>query len=79
MPSKRSIELTALSLDQLKVETTEQRSSLTKMKFEHAVKGLQNPKEIGNAKKEIARLNTEERSREISSMTPEQIAKRSML
>jgi large subunit ribosomal protein L29 len=79
MPSKRSIELQSLSLEQLDKEVSELRDNLSKMKFEHAVRGLQNPKEIKNAKKEIARLLTEVRSREISAMTKEQIAKRSRI
>lgn len=79
MPSKRSIELKGLSADQLLAEGSELASNLSKMKFDHAVRGLQNPNEIGSAKKEIARLKTEERSREIAAMSPEQLAKRSRI
>lgn len=79
MPSKRSIEVQGLTLEQLTKETKDLELSLSKMKFEHAVRGLQNPLEIGIAKKEIARLHTEVREREIKALTPEQLAKRSRI
>lgn len=79
MPSKRSIELKGLSVEQLSKEAQEMETSLSKMKFEHAVRGLQNPQEIKNAKKEVARILTEIRDREIQALTPEQAAKRAKL
>jgi large subunit ribosomal protein L29 len=47
------------------------------MKFDHGSKGLQNPIELKSLKRDIARLKTELRAREISAMTPEQLAGRS--
>jgi large subunit ribosomal protein L29 len=58
---------------------TELESNVSKLKFEHAVRGLGNPMEIKVAKKNVARLKTEARAREISEMTSEQLASRSRI
>jgi len=46
-----------------KIETT--KSDLTKMKINHAVSPLDNPNKIGEIKKNVARLKTELRSRQL--------------
>jgi large subunit ribosomal protein L29 len=54
-------------------------SDLLKMKFDHAVKGLSNPLEIRFLRREIARIHTELRSREVNGMTSEQLESRTKL
>jgi large subunit ribosomal protein L29 len=49
------------------------------MKFDHASKGLENPLELKTLRRDIARLSTEIRSREISAMTKEELAGRSKI
>lgn len=49
------------------------------MKFDHAVKGLANPLEIRELRRNIARANTEVRKREMAVYTPEQLEMRSKL
>jgi len=49
------------------------------MKFDHAVKGLGNPLELRELRREIARILTEGRSRELAAMTPDQLELRSKL
>jgi len=46
-----------------KIESTQ--SDLTKMKINHAVSPLDNPNKIGEIKKDVARLKTELRSRQL--------------
>jgi ribosomal protein L29 len=68
-----------MTLEALKADVVQAKEELARIKFDHASKGVGNPKLIGQTKKEIARLLTEERAREISAMTSEQLAKRSKI
>lgn len=49
------------------------------MKFDHAVKGLGNPMELRELRRNIARVHTEARKRELAAMTPEQLESRSKI
>ncbi len=77
--ASKGIDVKNMTVDQLSTETVSFESTVSKLKFDHAVRGLQNPKEISIAKKEVARLKTELRSRELSDASPEVIAKRSKI
>lgn len=79
MANKKSTDLKGLTIDQLHTEVASVESTVSKLKFDHAVRGLQNPREIGVNKKEVARIKTELRSRELASAAPEVIAKRSKI
>jgi large subunit ribosomal protein L29 len=79
MAKTRNTEIKGLTSDQLTADVASFDSTVSKLKFDHAVRGLQNPKEIGKAKKEVARLKTEIRSRELSEASSEVIAKRSKI
>lgn len=48
-------------------------------KFDHAVKGLANPLELRAMRREIARINTEIRRREVIAMSPEELDLRSKI
>jgi large subunit ribosomal protein L29 len=52
---------------------------LGKLKFDHAVTGLADPTVIKNTRREIARVKTEMRRREIAEMSEEQINMRSKI
>jgi large subunit ribosomal protein L29 len=67
------------SVEELSSELGSMESQLIQMKFDHAVRGLANPMEIRSMRRNIARINTELRSRELAAMTPEQIEMRSKL
>ncbi len=54
-------------------------TDLLKMRFDHAVKGLSNPLEIRFLRREIARIHTELRGREVAGMTSEQLESRTKL
>jgi large subunit ribosomal protein L29 len=79
MANKKSTDLKGLSNEQLHQEVVAIESTVSKLKFDHAVRGLQNPREIGKNKREVAKLKTELRSRELSTASPEVIAKRSKI
>lgn len=79
MASKKSIELKGMTVEGINEELKLAKSDLNKMKFDHASKGLENPGELKSLKKDIARLNTELRNREIGAMTKEELAKRSRI
>ena len=73
MPSKKYIELQEFTDDELKNELTETVSQYQKLKFDHALRGLENPLVLREVRRDIARLKTEVRSREIKAMAPEQL------
>jgi large subunit ribosomal protein L29 len=79
MSKNINIEIKGLTSDVLEARATEARSNVSKLKFDHAVRGLQNPLEISSAKKEVARLKTEIRAREVASMAPAEVASRSKI
>jgi large subunit ribosomal protein L29 len=59
----KSSELKDYSVDQLKIKISEEKQTLTKLRFAHAVSSVENPMRIHNTRKDIARLNTELQSR----------------
>lgn len=79
MASKTTTELKGMSVEQLQSQAAELESGISKMKFDHAVRGLQNPMEIRKARKEIARLYTEIRSRELVQASEADLAGRSKI
>ncbi|MBK8516813.1 MAG: 50S ribosomal protein L29 [Saprospiraceae bacterium] len=77
MATKKFLELQTMSVETIEAELSQSKTDLNRMKFDHGAKGLENPLEIGILKRDIARLKTELRAREVKSMTDEQLAKRS--
>ncbi|HEY3386029.1 MAG TPA: 50S ribosomal protein L29 [Saprospiraceae bacterium] len=79
MATKKFIELGEMSDADLKAELTQINVQYQKLRFDHTIKGLDNPLTLRNTKRDIARLQTEIRRREVAAMTPAQIAKRSKI
>lgn len=79
MATKKYIELQEFSQEDLENELRETQDQYNKLKFDHAIKGLENPLLLKEIKRDIARMKTEVRKREISAMTPAQLAKRSKI
>jgi large subunit ribosomal protein L29 len=52
-------EIKALSADELKQQIAQERESLDRLKFAHAISPIENPMRLRTARKLIARLNTE--------------------
>ncbi|MEE9437374.1 MAG: 50S ribosomal protein L29 [Saprospiraceae bacterium] len=79
MASKKFIELQEFSLEDLQNELTETQAQYKKLKFDHAINGLENPLLLRDIRRDIARMHTELRGREVAVLTPEEVAKRSKI
>ena len=79
MATKKFLELQNMAADAINAELKQASADLVRMKFDHGSKGLQDPKAMRDLKKDIARLNTELRAREIKAMTPSELASRSKI
>ena len=55
----KNSEITGLATEELVAKLGEERATLTKLKFAHAVSAIENPSRITKVRKDIARLNTE--------------------
>jgi large subunit ribosomal protein L29 len=58
--------LTALNVQDLKARITEDEQRLKKLQFAHGISPLENPMSIRELRKEIARLKTELKKKELS-------------
>lgn len=79
MASKKYIELQEFTDEQVVSELEKTVSQFQKLKFDHTLKGLENPLALREVRRDIARLNTEMRKRQLSQLTSEQLAERSKL
>lgn len=77
MPSKKFIEVQDFSDAELNNELEVVQSQYQKLKFDHALRGLENPLALKEVRRDVARMKTEIRRREIAAMNPEQLAGRS--
>jgi large subunit ribosomal protein L29 len=69
----------SLSDEQLVTEIESAQRDYVTSKMQHATSGLSNPSELREMRKDIARLLTEARGREINAMSAEQLANRSKI
>jgi large subunit ribosomal protein L29 len=79
MANRKYTELAELSDLDLQARLDEQNVQYQQLRFDHSIKGLDNPLQLRATRKDIARLKTEIRRREVNSMTPEQVARRSKI
>ena len=79
MASKKYLELQGYSDSELRSELAETQNSYQKLQFDHAIQGIENPLRLKEIRRDIARLQTEVRRRELAAMSPEQLAKRSKI
>lgn len=79
MASKKFIELQGMTVEGIEAELSQAQTDLGRMKFDQGAKGLENPLVLKETRKDIARLQTELRAREVKVMSPEQLAKRSKI
>ena len=79
MATKKYLELKEFTDADLagELETTEVQYQ--KLKFDHAIKGLDNPLLLRETRRDIARLKSEIRRRELASASEEQLANRSKI
>ena len=79
MATKKFIELQEFTDENLKAELDETIVQYGKLKFDHAVKGLDNPLTLREVRRDIARLKTEVRRRELANASEKEIAKRDQI
>jgi len=79
MANSNLAELKGLDDEALKAELDNSESLYRKMKFEHAIKGLANPMELRDLRRDIARINTELRSRQVAALSADDLALRSKI
>lgn len=77
MASRKYLELQDFSLEELRDQLTDTQAKYQSMKFDHAISGLDNPMQLREMRRDVARVQSEIRRREIGEMTPEQLANRS--
>jgi large subunit ribosomal protein L29 len=65
----KSSEIRELSNQELLEHIDNEKSSLVRMKLNHAISPLENPQKIKESRKTIARLMTEKRKREMNDKT----------
>lgn len=62
----KKVDLSQLSTSDLQEKLTEERNALDKIRFTHAISPVENPMKIPHTKKNIARMLTELRKRELN-------------
>ena len=79
MASKKYLELQEFADADLLSELRETKTQYQKLKFDHTIKGLDNPLLLRDVRRDIARLNSEVRRRDLKSMSEEDLANRSRI
>ena len=79
MASSKFLELQEFSDADLLTELDSTEAEYAKMRFDHNVQGLDNPMELKEVRKDVARIKTEIRRRELAKMSEAQLAKRSKI
>ena len=77
MANKKNQHIIEFSDSDLQERLTSAVEEYHKMEFDHAIRGLENPLTIREKRREIARMKTELRNREIKQMDEAQLAARS--
>lgn len=65
---KKGTELKDLTVAELQDKLQEERSGLSKLRFAHAVSPVESPVQLRTKRKEVARILTEMRKREIANI-----------
>lgn len=63
---KKGLELKDLTVAELQDKLQEERGSLTKLRFNHTVSPIESPMQLRKKRKDVARLLTELRKRELN-------------
>ena len=76
MASNKTLELRDASDADLQDQLMESTTSSDKMRFDHTVNGIENPLQLRTVRRDIARIKTEIRRRELEALPQEAHAKR---
>lgn len=79
MATKKYLELQEFSDTDLQAELEGTETRYQKMKFDHAITGLDNPLVLREVRRDIARLKSEVRRRELAAASTEELANRSKI
>lgn len=79
MATKKFLELKEFNDQELANELKETEKQYLKLSFDHSVKGIDNPMLLRDMRRDIARINTEIRRREINNMSEQEAASRAKL
>ncbi len=79
MASKKYLELQEFSDTDLTSELEQTEFQYQKLRFDHAIKGLDNPLILREVRRDIARLKTEIRRRELAAADKEVLANRTKI
>jgi large subunit ribosomal protein L29 len=79
MATKKFLELQDFSDTDLQAELDDTQAKYQKMKFDHAITGLDNPMLLREVRRDIARLQTEVRRRQLANSSSEELANRSKI
>jgi len=79
MATKKYLELQEFNDGDLASELKETQAQYQKLKFDHAIKGLDNPLLLKDVRRDIARLQTEVRRREVANMSEAELNKRTKI
>lgn len=77
--SKNKEDLKQLSVSDLASKVTEIEANMKQMSFDHAIKGLPNPIVLRDTRKNLARVKTEIRGRELAELDAVDLGKRDRL
>ncbi|MCS7037749.1 MAG: 50S ribosomal protein L29 [Saprospiraceae bacterium] len=77
--AKEKLDLRNLEIGELHDRVRSLQDEYLRLKFEHAARGLANPLELRNLRRDIARYHTEARRRELEAMSPDELAMRTKL
>lgn len=79
MATKKYIELQDFTDADLLNEIKTTEAQYKSLKFDHAIKGLDNPMSLREVRRDISRLKTEARKREVTQFSSEEKANRSKI
>jgi len=79
MATKKYLELQEFDDTTLSEQLEETQVQYQKLKFDHAIKGLDNPLLLREVRRDIARLQTEVRKREVAKMSEADLNKRTKI
>ena len=77
--AKENLDVANMTDADLQAQLASMEHEYQQMKFDHAVKGLGNPMELRELRRNIARILTEGRKRELAAMPPEALEMRTKL
>jgi large subunit ribosomal protein L29 len=63
---KKGTDLNELTLQELQDKLQDERSTMAKLRFNHTVSPIENPMQLRSKRKEVARILTELRKRELA-------------